>query len=145
MGKIEELEKGMALLEKMRSVIGKELYAAKVKSLYAAMPDFDAAVEIIDVDADEQTSSSIHWGTTKRELATDEEVDSVTSTSNHDHHCKDNKKGRVSHDVEEEQDLLVDDNQDCNEGREIVWYDELGRFRPDGYVMGQDAADDDAA
>ena len=33
MGKMEELEKGMALLEKMRPVIGEELYANLVRSL----------------------------------------------------------------------------------------------------------------
>jgi hypothetical protein len=32
MGKIEELEKGMALLENMRGIIGKELYLARLKA-----------------------------------------------------------------------------------------------------------------
>jgi hypothetical protein len=54
MGKMEELEKGMALLEKMRSVIGEKSYAEKVQSVFAAFPvfaTFDACVEVIDVDA----------------------------------------------------------------------------------------------
>jgi hypothetical protein len=44
----------------MRGIIGEELYSAK--SLFAALPNFEsfnAAVKIIDVDADEP--SSIHW------------------------------------------------------------------------------------
>jgi len=51
---MEELEKGMALLEKMRSVIGEKSYAEKVQSVFAAFPvfaTFDACVEVIDVDA----------------------------------------------------------------------------------------------
>ena len=54
MGKMEELEKGMALLEKMRSVIGEKSYAEKVQSVFAAFPvfaTFDACVEVIDDDA----------------------------------------------------------------------------------------------
>jgi hypothetical protein len=54
MGKMEELEKAMALLEKMRPVIGEEIYAAKVQCVLAAFPvfaSFDACVDIIDVEA----------------------------------------------------------------------------------------------
>ena len=54
MEKMEELEKGMALLEKMRSVIGDDLYANQVRCLFAALPNFkafDSAVNIIDVDS----------------------------------------------------------------------------------------------
>jgi hypothetical protein len=131
MGKIEELEKGMALLERMRSVIGQELFAQRVKSLFDALPNFEnfeTAVKIIDVDADDEPR--INWGTTKRELAT--EVDGVT-TSHHRNDKKGKVSGEVSHDAEQE----LDDNQDSNvQDREIVWYNELGRFRPDGYVMG---------
>jgi hypothetical protein len=50
MGKMEELEKGMALLEKMRGVIGQERYATQVCSIFAAMPNFqsfDSAVDIV--------------------------------------------------------------------------------------------------
>ena len=54
MGKMEELEKGMALLDKMRAVIGERSYVAKVQDVLAAFPifsTFDACVDIIDVDA----------------------------------------------------------------------------------------------
>jgi hypothetical protein len=59
MGKMEELEKGMTLLEKMRQAIGPSFeneYKARVRTLYAAMPDFttfDTAVDVIDVDAED--------------------------------------------------------------------------------------------
>ena len=120
----------------MRSIIGEELFAQRVKSLFDALPNFEnfeTAVEIIDVDADDKPR--INWGTTKRELAT--EVDGVTTSS---HHCND-KKGKVSREVSHDAEQELDDNQGSNgQDREIVWYDKLGRFRPDGYVMGQDAA-----
>ena len=113
MGKIEELEKGMALLERMRDVIGEQLYEQKVKSLFAALPNFetfDTAVEIIDVDAEEPSSKN--WGTTKREL-----VLSVDRPKN-------DKKGKVSHDV-----AIEDSSQDKEEevvyGRDDALEDEL--------------------
>lgn len=56
MGKMEELEKGLALLEKIRKVIGEESYTEKVQSVLAGFPvfnTFDACVDIIDVDADD--------------------------------------------------------------------------------------------
>ena len=59
MGKMEELTQGMSLLEKMRQAIGppfEEEYKARVRTLYAAMPDFttfDTAVDVIDVDAED--------------------------------------------------------------------------------------------
>ena len=74
--------------------------------------NFETAVEIIDVDDDKP--SRIHWGATKREL--DTEADCGISNK----HSNEWKKGK---------------------GCEIVYYDELCLFRPDGYVMGQDAAD----
>ena len=56
---MEELGQGIRLLEKMRQAIGplfdKE-YKARVRTLYAALPDFttfDTAVDVIDVDAKE--------------------------------------------------------------------------------------------
>ena len=56
MGKMEELEKAMTLLDKMRKVIGEDNYKAKVVSVLDAFPVFstiDACVDIIDVDADD--------------------------------------------------------------------------------------------
>jgi hypothetical protein len=59
MGKMEELTQGMSLLEKMRQSIGpsfEEVYKARVRTLYAAMPDFttfDTAVDVINVDAED--------------------------------------------------------------------------------------------
>ena len=60
MGKMKEVGQGMTLLEKMRQVIGPsfdEEYKARVRTLYAALPDFttfDTAVNVIDVlDAEE--------------------------------------------------------------------------------------------
>ena len=56
MGKMEELTQGMILLEKMRQAIGQSFeaeYKARVRTLYAAMPDFttfNTAVDVIDVD-----------------------------------------------------------------------------------------------
>jgi hypothetical protein len=90
MGKMEELEKGMALLERMRAVIGDEVYANRVKSLFSALPNFnnfDAAVNIIDVDAtapvDRRSTRNAGdrtpdkneqcWSTTKRRLSPDED------------------------------------------------------------------------
>jgi hypothetical protein len=73
MGKMEELEKGMALLEKMKPYIGAEVYANRVCSLFAALPNFetfDTAVDIIDVDAHDDERC---WGTTKRRLSSDDE------------------------------------------------------------------------
>ena len=79
------------------------------------MPNFEsfnAAVRIIDVDADKP--NSIHWGAKKREL--DTKADCGISNK----HSNKRKKGK---------------------GCEIVYYDELGLFRPDGYVVGQDTTD----
>ena len=56
MGKMEELEKAMTLLDKMRGVIGDGSYKAKVASVLDAFPVFstyDVCVDIIDVDADD--------------------------------------------------------------------------------------------
>ena len=56
MGKIEELEKSMTLLDKMRKIIGEENYIAQVTTMFHAFPvysTFDACVDIIDVDADD--------------------------------------------------------------------------------------------
>ena len=59
MRKMEELAQGMSLLEKMRQAIGPSFeneYKARVRTLYAALPDFntfDNAVDVIDVDAEE--------------------------------------------------------------------------------------------
>ncbi len=79
MGKIEELEKGMALLEKMRPVIGEELYANEVCSLFTALPNFktfDSAVDIIDVDSTvPAVGDHSNWRTTKRRLSSNDEDD----------------------------------------------------------------------
>ena len=118
MGKIEELEKGMALLERMRNVIGEQLYAQKVKSLFVALPNFetfDTAVEVIDVDVEEPSSK--HWGTTKRELV-------LTADR-----TKNDKKGKVSHDVESV------DNQNKEEEEEVF------QLNPMNHYDGQDACD----
>jgi hypothetical protein len=59
MGKMEELTQGISLLEKMRQAIVssfEEEYKARVRTLYAATPDFttfDTAVDVIDVDAED--------------------------------------------------------------------------------------------
>jgi hypothetical protein len=74
MGKLEELKKGMALLKEMRSVIGEATYANGVRSLHAALPNFDtfnAAVDIIDVD--NNTAPTQAWGATKRRLSSGDE------------------------------------------------------------------------
>jgi hypothetical protein len=60
MGKMEELEKAMTLLDKMRKVIGDNYKARVVSVLDAFFPvftSFDACVDIIDVDADDDDSS----------------------------------------------------------------------------------------
>ena len=59
---MEELGQGMTLLEKMREVIGPSFdaeYKARVRTLYAALPDFTTtfdttAVNVIDVDAENE-------------------------------------------------------------------------------------------
>ena len=61
MGKMEELEKAMTLLDKMRKVIGEDNYKARVVSVLDAFPvfsSFDACVDIIDVDADDDDAGS---------------------------------------------------------------------------------------
>jgi hypothetical protein len=101
----------------MRSIIGNELYAVKAKGLYVFLPNFesfDVAVKIVDVHADNK-SSSIHWGTKNRDQL-DTEVGCVISYI----HSNERKKGK-----------------DC----EIVHYDKLSRLGPDRYAMGQDVAD----
>jgi hypothetical protein len=73
MGKLEELKQGMALLKEMRSVIGEATYANGVRSLHAALPNFDtfnAAVDIIDVD---NNTAPTPWGATKRRLSSGDE------------------------------------------------------------------------
>ena len=79
MGKMEELEKGMALLKEFRPVIGDELFENGVRSLHAALPNFkgfDRAVDIIDVDApaiNHITGDNDEWRTSKRRLSSDDE------------------------------------------------------------------------
>jgi hypothetical protein len=84
MGKMEELEKGMALLEKIRSVIGDNLYANQVRCLFAALPNikaFDSAVNIIDVDnaVNHTTGNDDERRTLKRRLSSDDERDTTTN------------------------------------------------------------------
>ncbi len=90
MGKMEELERGMGLLEKMRPVIGKQAYADQVRSLFASLPNFkgfDAAVDIIKVEsAVDRTPSQVNfekWTTTKRRLtSSDNEQNCTRATKN---------------------------------------------------------------
>ena len=81
---MEELEKGMALLEKIRSVIGDNLYANQVRCLFAALPNikaFDSAVNIIDVDnaVNHTTGNDDERRTLKRRLSSDDERDTTTN------------------------------------------------------------------
>ena len=62
MGKMEELEKAMALLDKMRPVIGEGVYVAKVQAVLAAFPAFDtfhSEVEVIEIDDDDAVNDSV--------------------------------------------------------------------------------------
>ena len=81
MGKMEELEKAMTLLlDKMRNVIGGEdTYKAKVGSVFDAFPvfaTFDAKVDIIDVDADDDapvlSAATDDFSTPRSATATDD-------------------------------------------------------------------------
>ena len=59
MGKMEELEKAMSLLDKMRTVIGEEAYTAKVQAVLAAFPAFDtyhAEVDVIEIFDDDDNA-----------------------------------------------------------------------------------------
>jgi hypothetical protein len=65
MGRMEELEKAMSLLDKMRSVTGEKAYVAKVQAASAAFPAFDTfhtevdhVIEIIDDDNDNAVNDS---------------------------------------------------------------------------------------
>lgn len=76
MKKMEELEKGMALLKEMRPVIGNEMFANGFCSFYAVLPNFkgsDTVVDIIDVDApaaiNHITGNNNEWRTSKRCLS----------------------------------------------------------------------------
>ena len=83
MGKMEELEKGMALLEKMKGVNGEAMYATQVcSSIFAAMPNFqsfDTAVDIVDVGsaaaAVDRTPADAEWMATKRRLSSKDDED----------------------------------------------------------------------
>ena len=88
MRKIEELARGMSLLEKMRQAIGPSFeneYKARVRTLYAALPDFttfDNAVDVIDVDAEEDmmpTSKTKKRPFELQEVEIKQEVDSPLS------------------------------------------------------------------
>jgi hypothetical protein len=62
MGKMEELEKAMILLDKMRPVIGEEQYFANVRSVLAAFPvfaTFDAKVDVIDLSTDDDDNAPV--------------------------------------------------------------------------------------
>ena len=96
MGKMEELEKAMALLDKMKGIIGEEKYASQVCSIFAAMPNFqsfDTAVDIVHVGsaaAVDRTPADAEWMTTTRRLSsehTEEEEQEYTPPS------KKNRKG----------------------------------------------------
>ena len=67
MGKMEELEKAMILLDKMRPVIGEEQYFANVRSVLAAFPvfaTFDAKVDIVDLSTDDDDNAPAVLSTT---------------------------------------------------------------------------------
>jgi hypothetical protein len=91
MGKLDELERGMALLEKMRPVIGEGTYADRVHSLFASLPKFkgfDAAVDINNVEsAVDRTPSQVDfekWTTThkRRSTSSDNEQNCTSATKN---------------------------------------------------------------
>ena len=121
MGKMEELEKGMALLEKMRSVIGDDLYANQVRCLFAALPNFkafDSAVNIIDVDStvNHTTGTDDEWRTLKRRLSSDDERYTTTNKK------KTRSTAACTADVQHDDDgnfdddcLLEDDHEDGTE------------------------------
>jgi hypothetical protein len=121
MGKMEELEKGMALLEKMRSVIGDDLYAKQVRCLFAALPNFkafDSAVNIIDVDStvNHTTGTDDEWRTLKRRLSSDDERYTTTNKK------KTRSTAACTADVQHNDDgnfdddcLLEDDHEDGTE------------------------------
>ena len=110
MGKMEELEKGMALLEKMRPVIGESTYAKRVQSLFAALPNFegfDAAVDIIHVDSTPPTNKRHRSlekcdGCTTTKKANNSEV--ITTANDDD----DDKEDESEDDEQEEC-----NNEDC--------------------------------
>ena len=114
MGKMEELEKGMALLEKMRPVIGESTYATRVHSLFAALPNFegfDAAVDIIDVDSTPPANNKRHLSSDKedgRRMTTKKANNGkVTTTVNDDDIEEDD-----SEDVEGDE-RYSEDYEDC--------------------------------
>ena len=81
---MEELEKGMGLLERMRPIIGDEMFANRVQSLFAALPNFknfDAAVDITEDTAVDCTPGPVYdeevddWTTSKRRLPSEANED----------------------------------------------------------------------
>ena len=79
MGKMEELEKAMTLLDKMRKAIVEDIYKAKVGSVFDAFPvfaTFDAKVDIIDVNADDDapvlSAATDDFSTPRSATATDD-------------------------------------------------------------------------
>ena len=136
MGKMEELEKGMALLEKMRPVIGDERYADRVLSVFAALPNFkgfDAAVDIIVVDsAVDRTPGEDNfeqWTTTKRPLLANNENNCrttkkkkkegvVPTTSHHDDDDEDNSSEGGSDNNDDQ--VPIDNSKDNKRQKQFV-------------------------
>jgi hypothetical protein len=61
MGKIEELEKAMSLLDRMRDVIGEVSYANRVQHVLAAFPvfaTFEKCVDVIEIDDDDDAEDA---------------------------------------------------------------------------------------
>ncbi len=119
MGKMEELEKPMALLDMMKGIIGEEKYASQVCSIFAAMPNFqsfDTALDIFHVGsaaAVDRTPADAKWMTTTRRLSsehTEEEEQEYTPPS------KKNRKGTTKTPTAEGIDNTV--GKDDNNGDE---------------------------
>ena len=122
MGKMEELEKGMALLERMRPVIGEEVYANRVRSLFAALPyfkAFDTAVDIIDAKTTTPVvctpgeSHSNKHRTTKRHFSSD--IVEVYTTTKRNNNCTTTITS-VDDNLDDDDRVLLDD--EIEEGEE---------------------------
>ena len=87
MGKIEELEKAMSLLDRMRTVIGEEKYANRVQHVLAAFPvfaTFEKCVDVIEIDDDNDVEETPPIGSVVVDSATDETTGSSIFLNNDD-------------------------------------------------------------
>ena len=125
MGKMEELEKGMSLLERMKPVIGDDKFASKVCSVFAALPDFesfDDAVNVVDLVETETEEEGTKMTTRrKRQLSPDavvrptmksnkknQDASADDVSSNDDDH---KMKNRGENSEQEDSDSDQDDNK----------------------------------